>query len=590
MRLLDKDLDWVDTKLRHRHFAFGVVAAVVSFLLHAILIARFPNINFATIVQVAMDRYRQPVRVETVQPEPAPAAARPDRFRAQNPNVTADLPGEAMAEKRAVDELAIQPRMLPDQILAGENRVIGRPSAKLARTDWDPRLDILKLAEKSKADSVTVRPRSFTWDIPRGGRAADIVAPADRAALDGALRGDSADFHRIGSPTGKVTSVVLGGTPGGGGSQQAPPEVPPASNEVARVVVEKPETVTGALPLERLLKAEVQTYSTVKDLRYIYCRIEIKRLGPEILPVLPKDFALVQDCSASMTEQKLHFCREGLIRCLGRVGPEDRFNVFRFRDSAERCFPDWVKASAANVEQARRFIDDMRSEGNTDIYDSIRGLLSLPRTPGRPVIAMIASDGIPTVGQTDDSRIIAEFSRDNAGAVSVFTYGTISGANAYLLDLLSYCNRGDSQIETRGRWEIPDSLAARAEQVARPVLMDLQFRFARAGGIEAYPTLTSNLYLDRPLVIFCRCPRGTRRLVFQAVGAAGTKKCDMVFDVNLDRAPAGKPQIREDWAWQKVYQSIADYTRTKDPGAIREIQATTRTYGLELPFGIEALQ
>ena len=582
MKLLESDITWVEQTLKRRHVSYGLVAALVSVLVHAIVIARFPNITFGTILDAAVRKYRPPVRVERVQVAPSPAVTRPERFRVENPSLKVDLPGEAEAQKRGLDTAIIEPPTLPEEVRAGENRILGKPTAAATKSAWDPRLEILKIEERVVADRVNTSPRRFVADIPRGARAADIVAPASRGDLAGVLKGDSEDFRRIGTPDGKVDSVVLGGNPRGGAAR--PPAVEGASNAVSKAAEETPEEVTGAVPLEKLLRADVSTYSTIKDLKYVYCRIEIKRLGPQILPVLPKDFALMQDCSASMTEQKLHFCREGLVRCLQQVGPEDRFNVFAFRDKAEPCFPDWVKADAATLAQARQFIEGMKSEGNTDIYTSLRELLSFKRVAGRPVIGLMVSDGIPTVGVTSSPRIIAEFSRDNAGSLSVFSMGTISGANAYLLDLLSYCNRGDSLVVTRGRWEIPDALDLRAKEVARPVLADVKFRFPRSVESEAYPVLTSNLYLDRPLVLFCRCPRGTRRLVFQAVGVAGSKRCDMVFDVDLDKAPSAKEDLREEWAWQKVYYLTAEHTRGRNPEIVAEIRRTAKGYGIDVPY------
>jgi hypothetical protein len=113
--------------------------------------------------------------------------------------------------------------------------------------------------------------------------------------------------------------------------------------------------------------------------------------------------------------------------------------------------------------------------------------------------------------------------------------------DAYLLDLLSYRNRGDTFIVKTGRWDIPAVFESRVREISRPVLSDVRFRFAGQTYCDAYPVLTANLYLDRPLVIYGRFMKGTKRLVFQATGQADDIQCDMVFDRVMRRSgPVGR--------------------------------------------------
>jgi hypothetical protein len=573
----DPNIGWIEEKLRHRRVRYGLTAAAVSVVLHVLLVARFPEFTFGGIVRVVQRKYFPAVRVERVRAEEDVTAARPARFRPENPNISVDFPAEANALRRGLEEVLVEPRLLPQDILAGETKVVGQPTVT-ARSAWDPRREIVKIEKKICDDSLSAFPRRYVASSRRASRTADITAPVDRPRPEDLAGGEVEDFLRPGSPEGKDTTVVLGGT---GGAKPLPKDV---TEPAQRLVSEAPKPVVGLEAIERLLVADVRTYRTFRDLKNAYCRIEIRRKGPEELPVLPKDILLVQDCSASMAELRLQFCREGLPRCLSQIGPEDRFNVVAFRDRAEKCFPTWVTRSPATVEEAARFIGAMRSAGNTDIYGSIRELLDLDRVPGRPAVALVVSDGVPTVGETSSSKIIAEFSRDNQGALSVITLGTSKAANQYLLDLLSYCNRGDSLIITRGRWDIPDAIEKRALEIARPVLTDVRFQFARARECEAYPEQTANLYLDRNLVLFGRYPRDMQRLVFRAAGRAGEKRCDMVFNVDLERAASSSEDLCQQWAWQKSYHLIAEHTRTRDPALLEELRRLSRAYGIRTPY------
>jgi Ca-activated chloride channel family protein len=357
-----------------------------------------------------------------------------------------------------------------------------------------------------------------------------------------------------------------------------------------REIVEKQARVDILKALEKHLKAEVFVYHSPPGSMYDYCRIEIKRRTTDLLPVLPKDVLLVQDASASITEQKLRFCRDGMLKALNLLGPGDRFNVVEFRDSVAKCFDTWATVDPDNLQKAREFIGRMESVGNTDIFDALKDLLQFPRKPGRPVIMMVASDGDATTGLTDHTRIIEAFSQANRGEVSVFTLGTFPGVNAYLLDLLSYRNRGDTVIVKTGRWDIPEVYEARAREVSRPVLSDVRFRFAAETVCEAYPQLTANLYLDRPLVIYGRYQKGAKRLVLQAMGQADDIKCDMVFELDLEKGFTSDATVKTRWAWQRAYYLIGEHTRTRQPGIITELGRLGRFFEIKIPYMQELQQ
>jgi hypothetical protein len=571
-------------RLRRRHVAIAMTAAVLSLLLHLALLRLFPGFTVYGFVRQQLRERQTPLRLKEVELQPArlETGKRPTRYQpeAARGTLAGDVQGEAVSFRRTTDEGIMEPRMAGAGTLVGDLKSLAEPPPQ-TRVTWEPRTEILQIQDRVVRDEVSALPRRFTPAVVRsGGR--DIAMPADRydpsvaatALAPEGGSGDPADFT-WGHP-------VAGG--GRGGGTPPPPKEEPLAREPVRLTGERPEQITRLRPLERLLKVEAQTYRALTDARYAYCRIEIKRLGPDVLPVLPKDMLFVQDGSASVTEQKLHFCRDGLLRALAQLNPNDRFNVVEFRDEVKRCFPDWAPVTTANVQMAQAFIGAMQSTGNTDIYGSLRELLDLPRVPGRPVTLLMASDGVATVGLTDRSLIIETFSRTNAGAVSVFTLGTYKGANAYLLDLLSYRNRGDALIVTSGRWDIPDALEQRAREISRPVLGDVQFRFANQSACEAYPRLTSNLYLDRPLVLYGRYPRDATRLVFQVTGRAGAVPCDMVFSIDLQTVPEGSREIRTQWAWQKVYDLIGRHASTDDPATLEEIRRTGKVFGLRIPY------
>lgn len=572
-------------KLHRRHLQWATLAVVISLLLHLLLILLFPGLTiYGFNRELLLERARVAVHLNDVrlQPEPVDADRRPARFRPElaRGTVAGDAAAESMAFRKPVDQADVEPRRVGAGSLAGEQRSLVEPEA-VDRPVWEPRQEVLSINRRLVQDEKASVPRRYVAAIPRQADGADIAAPADRADI-GRMSSGGESYDLIDDPS----KFGWGRPAAGGGGDGGPGKVTPP-----KIIIEEPkrlfdekQRVSVLKALETYLKADVYVYQPVLDPHYNYCRIEIKRRTSDLLPVLAKDLLLVQDASASITEQKLYFCREGMLRALELLGQDDRFNVVEFRDVAKLCFREWEPVNADSLQKAREFIGAMTSAGDTDIFGSLKGLLELPRKPGRPVVTVVVSDGVATVGLTDRSQIIESFSQANLGAISVFTMGTYAGANAYLLDLLSYRNRGDTTIVKTGRWDIPMIMEGRVREVSRPVLSDVRFRFAGQVWCEAYPALTGNLYLDRPLVLFGRYPREARRLIFQATGRADDIECDMVFDMDLSQAMDGDKGIRTAWAWQKVYSLIGEHTKTRKDAVMAELKQIRKDYGIKIPY------
>ncbi len=582
--MLYTDSEWSYHGARPHHVVAAAVAVVLSVVLHAVLWWALPrwalplpeawrDRPLPAVRRLVVSEVRPAQHVERA-PEAPPAGAAPEGLAA-----AVDRLGVAVPE----GELA--PRA-PDKALDDAPPGLDVAAPLEAPPDWQPRQEILEIERRVAAEAPAALARQPTPLTERVARAPDIVLPATPLPAAGALGARSAVRQVLGSRP--ETAAITLPKPAEAGPLEPRALAVPTEAVVGRtreLFEETPGEITPLQPIEQLLQARVAVCRRRWDSRYGYVRVEIERLGPDVLPPIPKDVILMQDCSASMAEQRLYFCRQGWEECVTLLRPEDRFEVVSFRMETERCFGGWAANDAANRARASEFIRAMRAGGNTDLFSALRELLSASRTPGRPLVVLLASDGVATVGTTASSRIIGDFTRLNDGAVSLFTVGTYPGADRYLLDLLSYSNRGEVRMPERGRWSIPEAMRALMQEVSQPVLTDVSVRFP-GGGPEVYPVQTANLYLDRPLVLFGRYPLGQERLVFQAVGQSLDRTCDMVFDLALGGEGVGEAdrETSREWARQKLYHLIAEQAQNPDPDRSREIRDTAREYDVEIPY------
>lgn len=576
----------VSTGPARNHVIAALVATVVSVALHVAFLALLPRIRLGipTVPKThRVDSEFRALHLQHVEPRPDLSAAAPA--------AEADARGGLVNLADFVKELGLKPEQvvieppsITDEGIAGEKEPIVESEPLQERDPWEPRQEIVAVDMDVASDEILDVGRREVPAIERVSHAPDIVMPVDRkfVRMPGPELTVDVPGARLGLADIRVDREGLGRSLGQGDPGIVIAER--AAESSGALLSEEPSDITSYEPIEDLLQARVSTYTTLRDFKYGYFRIEIERIGPRVLPVIPKDIVFVQDCSASMSEQRLYFCRRALIDCFSALDTEDRFNVVGFRDSAEFLSPGWLENTPDTRKMAITFVEGLRAAGNTDIYGSMKELMKLERTAGRPVIAMMLSDGIPTHGIVDSSDIISEFTRINDGRISVFSMGTAMTANTYLLDLLSYCNKGDASLVKGGRWGIPEDLKARVQSVSRPVLSGVRFQFTGGGTIEVYPGLTSDLYLDKALMLYGRYPRGTGDVAFQVVGQALEKKCDMIFSLALDdEARTDDKEIRTMWAKQKLYHLIGEYGRSPDENMLKEIRSTSRGYRVRVP-------
>ena len=591
------DVEALRSRLHRHRTAVGILAVTASVVLHVFIAMRLPSLMFPQVWEKVQQKVVRPFHVAEVSPVPRPVApARPERALPGKPGPGFNVQSETISLRRAVDEVKLSPPPLPSGALEQAGGAPPAPAPR-AQESWSPREEILKVEDRLVREDIPDRPRRLIPDVNRVKGAADVALPVESpkklASGDGSF--GLSEFARRNVNEARPPSIraadslwdkledllkPVGGPVLGSGSGEAGEGGSPAAEARAALAPAEGEPLKA---VEGMLKATLSVYADKADPEYVYAKVDIQRAGAEALPVLPKDMLFIQDCSASITEQRLAFCREGLLRCLAQLSPRDRFNVVGFRDTPQRCFPDWAPATPANVETARAFVRNMESRGNTDIYASLRELLAMDKKPVRPVVTILVSDGLPTAGMRDSAEIISAFTRENGGAVSIFALATFDQANLYLLDMLSYMNRGDSVAARRGKWSIPEVMDTQFVGVSRPVLSDMRFRFTGQGG-DMVPVLTPNLYLDRSLVLYGRFPKKADRVTFQVVGRSGEQGCDMVFDLKMADAVKGDPSIREEWAWHKVYGLIGAHTQTRDPAQVQEIRRLAKSYGLKVPY------
>lgn len=379
----------------------------------------------------------------------------------------------------------------------------------------------------------------------------------------------------------------------------APPEARPAAEAKAgekaldalaeKAVREAARLASGEAPapfraIDDRLSLALTVHEPASDPAHRYFRLDILRRPESALPIMPKDVVFIQDISGSIKAWRLRACKDSLKAALFRtLRNGDRFTLFAFRDNTLTPARDWLTFNDATRQRADTFIDSLRALGNTNLFLLLQDLFTLPADPTRPLVAVIITDGEPTVGVTETTRIIGEFSRLNQGRIAVYTFG-VKPRNPYFLDMLCYANRGESATASGDLSRLADELSPVFDSIRNPVMKGLTLTFdARSGG-EIHPRHLTHLYADRTLTVYGRVPKSTQSVTCQLRGVSAAAPYDAVFSFDFADATPSRLDLRKAWAERAMFDLLAEYAENPSAALLARIDAFSRAYGVPNPY------
>jgi Ca-activated chloride channel family protein len=265
----------------------------------------------------------------------------------------------------------------------------------------------------------------------------------------------------------------------------------------------------------------------------------------------PKDITFVLDSSGSMAGEKMLQAKRALRYCLGQLNPQDRFELVRFSTDAESLFNGLLPASKANVDFARKFVDDVEAIGGTNSEEGLT--LALKANEGasdRPKVVLFITDGKPTIGETDDERLVKKVRDANAGRLRIFTFGIGDDLNTHFLDKLTEATRAArTYVGEKENLELP--ISSFFEKIKSPVLVDLSIQYGN--GIRAaqtYPRDLPDLFKGSQLVVLGRYS-GTGDAV-TLTGTVDGRRVSMSYPADFPALEDGNGVIAPLWAGQRI--------------------------------------
>ena len=134
------------------------------------------------------------------------------------------------------------------------------------------------------------------------------------------------------------------------------------------------------------------------------------------------------------------------------------------------------------------------------------------------------TDGKPTIGETDEDRLLERIRQANTAGVRIFTFGIGNDINTHLLDRLTEATRA-SRAYIAPTEDIEVKVSAFYSKVRSPVLTDVRLDFGAGMEVfQLYPRELPDLFQGSSLTVFGRYRgEGAVRVTLRGkVGGHGT--------------------------------------------------------------------
>ncbi len=260
----------------------------------------------------------------------------------------------------------------------------------------------------------------------------------------------------------------------------------------------------------------------------------------------PREVVFVIDTSGSMSGTSIKGAKAALRQALGRLEPRDRFNIVQFSNDATALFNTPRQLDKTNLAQARRFVDNLTSDGGTEFLAALRLSLDGKIDNSRVRQVVFLTDG--AVG--NDAEVLS-FIRRNLGDSRLFTIGIGAAPNSYLMRKAAEFGHGtytfveeESQVASR--------MGRLLEKLEAPAISNLHARFSGDPSAESWPKQLPDLYGGEPIMLTARLLHGEGELAL--IGSLANKPWGL--KVPLAKARPGQG-IARFWARQKI-ESLMD--------------------------------
>ena len=266
---------------------------------------------------------------------------------------------------------------------------------------------------------------------------------------------------------------------------------------------------------------------------------------------VPKDLLLVVDSSGSMRGEKLDQAKAALVNLVQGLRERDRFAILSYSSQVWPLTDGLVQNSASTRRDALVAIDALEADGGTNIEAAIEQALALAEDDarGRARYLLFVTDGLPTVGEQDPTRLLERLRKRGDALPRLFAFGVGHDVNTTLLDGMAREGRALARYVLPGE-DLEVALSQLGAQIEEPVWTDLELTSdGRLSGL--LPAELGDLFAGQAITVFARYDRSGPAILTLRGRRAG-EPVQHRFEVRLESGYGNARFLPRLWAAQRI--------------------------------------
>jgi Ca-activated chloride channel family protein len=271
----------------------------------------------------------------------------------------------------------------------------------------------------------------------------------------------------------------------------------------------------------------------------------------EEAPRFKREVTLVMDRSGSMAGQKLKQARAAARQVIGGLEDGERFNLITYNEAVENFSEQPVALDETVRKHAHQFLDRLRVSGGTNIHGALKVALSQKTKEGFLPMVLFLTDGLPTIGETSETKIRESMAKLNLGRRRIFTFGVGVDVNTPLLSRLSDDSRAVPTFVLPSE-DVEVKVAKVFRRLSGPVLSSPKLSVKGAPGrmTDLLPSQLPDFFAQDQIVLVGRY-HGNEQLEFVLKGSDGReeKTYGFSFQPTMKRNSDFVPRL---WATRKI--------------------------------------
>jgi Ca-activated chloride channel homolog len=278
---------------------------------------------------------------------------------------------------------------------------------------------------------------------------------------------------------------------------------------------------------------------------------------------------------------------------LNNLHENDTFNIVAYDSSVETFRPELQRYDQTTRQAALGFVEGLYAGGATNIDGALTAALKMIHDGTRPSYILFLTDGLPTTGETNETKIVEAARQNNKHRARVISMGVGYDVNGRLLDRISRTNYGQSEY-VRPDEDIERVVSRVYGRISEPVMTEVAIDFDLEGlrpedGFavnRVYPREIYDLFAGEQLVIVGRYRKpGDAKVT--VTGKVGSETQTMDFPGKLVEKSGDESYafIEKLWAMRRIGEIIEELDQQgKNEELVKELVELSTKHGILTPY------